>query len=428
MIADVRFILSEGTFKILSNASAIQFSIIPQPSVQYRLLMTRAYLQLFQIAEPPVTFLNITVCRGLILALVLILIRMLKKVSSYWACQLIGWGSVAVTIIFYSYFYNGSISRLDLLRCFVTCLTGLITTHLLRTLLKITGVLRLQISKAILISVILIIIASLFFSVLVLIANNFFHLSSGAKKYGFIRSIAVDAYIGAFFIIPWFLIYYSFGYTQKIRTQEIDSLKLYGYLKELELKTIKSHLNPHFIFNALNSIRALIEENPERAKRGLVQLSNILRNSTMIEQMETVEFKIELGLVKDYLALELIRFEDRLIVTYDVQDVTLYFKVPPMMLQTLVENAIKHGISRLISGGKVHISSKIKNNFHELIVENSGIFIENSNDGFGISSTKQRLALLYDKNATFQIAGRENLVVATVRIPLKRTTITTNKI
>src|SRR5205085_9378123 len=102
--------------------------------------------------------------------------------------------------------------------------------------------------------------------------------------------------------------------------------------KELELKTIKSHINPHFIFNALNSIRALVDENPERARTAITELSNILRSSMQAEKLETVPFERELNIVKDYLALEHIRFEDRLRIEYQIDEDTLDQPVPPMKI------------------------------------------------------------------------------------------------
>ena len=137
------------------------------------------------------------------------------------------------------------------------------------------------------------------------------------------------------YIIPWTLIYYFFHYIEKSRKQQLDTLKLEALVKELELKTIKSHINPHFIFNALNSIRALIDENPLRARTAITELSNILRSSMQTEKQETVFFEKELNIVKDYLALEHIRFEDRLQVQYEIAENTLMQPIPPMMLQTL---------------------------------------------------------------------------------------------
>ncbi len=100
-------------------------------------------------------------------------------------------------------------------------------------------------------------------------------------------------------------------------------------VKELELKTIKSHINPHFIFNSLNSIRALVDENPERARRAITELSNILRSSMQTEKLETVPLEQELNIVKDYLSLEQMRFEERLKVDFDIDEDTLSQPIPP---------------------------------------------------------------------------------------------------
>src|SRR4030095_12466481 len=189
-------------------------------------------------------------------------------------------------------------------------------------------------------------------------------------------------------VIPWTLIYYVYHYIDKYSKQQLDTLKLESLVKELQLKTIKAHINPHFIFNALNSIRALIDENPERARTAITELSNILRSSMQAEKLETVPFEKELNIVQDYLALEYIRFEDRLRIEYQIDDETLDQPVPPMMLQTLVENAIKHGIGKQVSGGVVKVISDFRNNYHELVVQNSGYLNGHINgDGFGLFST-----------------------------------------
>jgi two-component sensor histidine kinase len=221
-----------------------------------------------------------------------------------------------------------------------------------------------------------------------------------------------------FFI--WNCIYYIYHYIQKSRRQQVDTLKLEALVKELELKTIKSHINPHFIFNALNSIRALIDENPERARTAITELSNILRSSMQAEKMETVSFEKELNIVKDYLALEHIRFEDRLKVEYDINEDTLDQAVPPMMLQTLVENAIKHGISKQLKGGVVKIISDFNNNHHELVVQNTGRLNGGlNNDGFGLASTQNRLQLLFGEKANFSIREiNGNMVEAKVELPV----------
>ena len=161
-------------------------------------------------------------------------------------------------------------------------------------------------------------------------------------------------------LLIWNAIYFMYHFIIKTRKQEMDTIKLEALVRQLELNTIKAHVNPHFIFNSLNGIRALIDEDPERARRAITELSNILRSSLSAEKAETVSLQQELRIVKDYLALESMRFEDRLKVEFDIDEKTVNNPVPPMMLQTLVENAIKHGISKQMKGGVVKIISDIK--------------------------------------------------------------------
>jgi two-component system, LytTR family, sensor kinase len=225
----------------------------------------------------------------------------------------------------------------------------------------------------------------------------------------------------AFFILLliWNFIYFMYHYIAKSRKQQMDTLQLEALVKELELKTIKAHINPHFIFNALNGIRALIDENPVRARTAVTELSNILRSSLNVEKTETVSLGDELRIVKDYLALENMRFEDRLRIEYKIDEETLEQQVPPMMLQTLVENAIKHGISKQVKGGVVKIISDVHDNFHELSVQNTGYLNGHSKkNGFGLSSTQDRLNLLYGDKAKFEIKQlNPDLVEAKVSIP-----------
>ncbi|MEO6683665.1 MAG: histidine kinase [Ginsengibacter sp.] len=220
-------------------------------------------------------------------------------------------------------------------------------------------------------------------------------------------------------IALWLLIYMVWHYLVRNQKDEVDKLSLEKTVKELELQTIKSHINPHFIFNSLNSIRALVDENPQRARTAITELSNILRSSLQIEKMETVTLLKEMNIVRDYLALEQMRFEERLKVVLEIEDDTLDQLVPPMMLQTLAENAIKHGISRQINGGIVKITSRYKDDYFELIVQNTGTLDESAEDGFGFKSTRDRLKILYGKNADFVISEiKENLVEAKIQMPI----------
>lgn len=221
-------------------------------------------------------------------------------------------------------------------------------------------------------------------------------------------------------IALWLLIYMVWHYLERNRKNELSRLTLQKTVKDLELKTIKSHINPHFIFNSLNSIRALVDENPQRARTAITELSNILRSSLQVEKMETVPLQKELDIVKDYLGLEQMRFEERLKVEMDIDEDTLDQQVPPMMLQTLVENAIKHGISKRIGGGTVKIISQFDDDNFKLAVQNTGNLEAKTNDGFGFKSTRDRLKFLRDGKAYLKVEQIAPLKVqAMIVMPLK---------
>ena len=234
------------------------------------------------------------------------------------------------------------------------------------------------------------------------------------------KSDLVGIYYNLMLIAIWMLIYIVYHYVEKNRKDQLDRLRLENTVKELELKTIKSHINPHFIFNSLNSIRALVDENPNRARRAITELSNILRSSMQAEKSETVTLEREMDIVKDYLALEQMRFEERLKIEFEIDEDTLQQPVPPMMLQTLVENAIKHGISRQVKGGVVRVVAAFNNNHMELLVQNTGQLSTIINeDGFGIKSTQDRLNLMYQGKAVFDIRNMgTTMVESKVSLPV----------
>jgi LytS/YehU family sensor histidine kinase len=240
-------------------------------------------------------------------------------------------------------------------------------------------------------------------------------------KFELLGKMISNIFTSFIYLFIWNCIYFIYHYVSESRKNQFDNLKLEALVKSLELKTIKSHINPHFIFNALNSIRALIDEDPNRARQAVTGLSNILRSSMQSDQLEIITLEKELDIVKDYLALELIRFEDRLRVAYQIDEDTLDNPIPPMMLQTLVENAIKHGIGKQIGSGEIMISAQEQNNFYQIRVVNTGkLDMQDGHEGFGLQSTSNRLKLIFGDRASFQIIQLdETHVEAKAIIPLK---------
>nr|WP_236676045.1 histidine kinase [Chryseolinea lacunae] len=215
----------------------------------------------------------------------------------------------------------------------------------------------------------------------------------------------------------WTVFYFTYHYFDSYN----KSLKIEASMIEIELNNLKSQLNPHFIFNALNSIRALVDENPVKSKQAINQLSNILRNSLASDKKGLTNFDDELKMVKDYLGLESIRFEERLKTEFDIHPESQKFRVPPLMIQTLVENGIKHGISKLTPGGIIQLKTFVEDDKLKVQIRNSGHLIngtKRAKSGLGLKNTVQRLKLIYGDEASFRIVNEnDNFVLTEIIIP-----------
>lgn len=223
----------------------------------------------------------------------------------------------------------------------------------------------------------------------------------------------------------WLLLYFAYHMADRYHRSELDRAQLAAAVKEAELRALKSQVNPHFIFNALNSLRALIGEDPVRARQAVTQMANLLRYSLQSGQLETVPFEEELRIVNDYLALEQVRHEERLRLRLDVEPDTLQLAVPPMLLQTLVENAVKYGITRRPDGGEIAIIARRDRQGLLLQVVNPGEMSptgesgqEAGSTGVGLHNAAERLRLLCGEEAALELrAGAGGTVVTEARIP-----------
>jgi len=349
----------------------------------------------------------------------------------YWLFQLGGWGLFALVSIFFAFSFDRLESTQDRYMVFgrlsVFILSGIVFTHIMRYIILGLNVLQKRLERQLIYFLLITVCFSLAASTLenlLLIQFDLQNKNERDFKDNFFLLVMSGAFSLFILFFIWNLIYFMYHFITKSRKQQLDTLKLEALVKELELKTIKAHINPHFIFNSLNGIRALVDENPGRARNAITELSNILRSSMQTDKLESVSLEKELSIVKDYLALENMRFEDRLKVEYEIDEDTLDQPVPPMMLQTLVENAIKHGISKQVSGGKIKIVSDFKDNYHELAVQNTGRLLNGTvkGEGFGLPSTLNRLSLLYGEKAKFSIQQLSNEIVeARVLLPVETT-------
>ncbi|GAC1437975.1 MAG: histidine kinase [Sediminibacterium sp.] len=347
---------------------------------------------------------------------------MRKHTATYWVFQITGW---SIYCLAFTFFYLTNRTATDhpfLFEQLIThVLIGLLLTHVMRLVIHRTGMLRLSFKKQVLAFTLLSLLFSLLIGVLIVATEIVMKIQSQQlAAHGFLNIAVRFAFAYFHFILLWNLIYFTYHYIQKTKQQQIDHARLESLLKELEIKTLKSHINPHFIFNSLNSIRALVVEDPVRARSAITQLSNILRNSMQVDKNERTPFENELNIVKDYLALEHLRLEERLRLSFDIEEDTLDHTVPPMILQTLVEYALKHGITNEVNGGSLRIESIDTNTHHQFSIQSTGNFKQYiSVENTGINSIRNQLALLYGEEADFSLLQTKNAVInARIQIPL----------
>ena len=222
------------------------------------------------------------------------------------------------------------------------------------------------------------------------------------------------------FINYWVIIglYYAFTYYKQYRAQTIKSAELEAELANSQLQALRMQLQPHFLFNTLHAVSSLMDENIGKARTTLTLLSNLLRQSLDNIGKQYVSLKEELDFLKSYLEIEQTRFEDRLTVVYDIDEDTLSCMIPNLLLQPLVENAIKHGIAPKAEGGTINVTAKLDNDNLYLSVSDDGKGCEEvKNKGIGLSNIQNRLVKIYGDNHTFKVLNKEGFSVE-ISIPI----------
>lgn len=238
--------------------------------------------------------------------------------------------------------------------------------------------------------------------------------------------LSVPHFLSNFFIffvllLNWNVIYLLIHYSNHWHHAEVEKWRMANEIKDAQLGALKSQINPHFVFNTINNIRSLILEDKEKARDMLLHFSELFRYALNYSEHVTVSLAQELAIVRQYLALASLQYEEKL-QFYIKADASLQqHQVPLMMLQLLVENAIKHGISQHQDGGKVWIAVNKRESSLYISVSNTGSLTKSSTlsrkIGIGLDNIKKRLHLIYDGQADFQIAEEKDIVLASIKIP-----------
>jgi sensor histidine kinase YesM len=337
--------------------------------------------------------------------------------KNYWLCQLIGWTSVVlIEVSNYTFFIAKKFIPELLLSFTLQAIAGLFIMHGYRWYLKINNY-QWQTNSSIWIKAFLetVVLAGLQTG-----STNLIYLGLYGQAY--IKEIHLIDILGNIYnwmryFGVWVIIYFMYQLLRKSNETEKAKILAENNSKSAELELLKSQLNPHFLFNALNSIKALILIDPEKSRDAIVELSELLRFTLQYSKERLIPLEKELAEVEKYLSLEQMRFGDRLEIQLDKPEFIAHCQIPPAILLTLAENAVKHGIGRLESGGKIIIQHYKKNNLLIIQMRNSGCFEQIETSGIGLKQIRVRLGALFGEAAQFDIRNESGMVISELSIP-----------
>lgn len=338
-----------------------------------------------------------------------------RKKIVYWLLQIIGWFMYGSLLFLAAYRNaNNQLKFSVVFNLTLYVIVGIILSHFLRFLYLRKHYF--QFNAPLLVSRIVFYsgVVSLAYTLINKFLSSLIYLTF--SKWDLLTILLNTASIFVVFIL-WSSIYITYHLFEESRKKEINNLLLTKTQTELELQNLRAQLNPHFLFNSLNAIRALIEIEPAKAKNGINLLSNLLRSTLKLNSDKLVPIHKEMELVDAYLQLEKIRFEERLEVRSSIDEACFYLEIPAFTIQTLVENSIKHGISQLIDGGFIEINVHRDEDICRIVVLNSGTLGKNVDLGIGLDNLKKRLKLQYQDQFLFSILSLENCVEVAISIP-----------
>jgi hypothetical protein len=220
-------------------------------------------------------------------------------------------------------------------------------------------------------------------------------------------------------LLSWSALYFGVKFWREWQAERERALQSAALAQKAQLEMLRYQLNPHFLFNALNSIRASVDEDATRAKQMITQLSEFLRFSLLNESAKKIPLREELEAVRNYLAIEKIRFEDKLEVDFAIEKRAEDFHVPCFLLNPLVENAVKYGLQTSAKPLRIKISAEVSGSKLILEVRNSGKLNGNSNGSgtkIGLKNVRERLEKLFGAAGTFELKQDGDFVKARIEI------------
>lgn len=339
--------------------------------------------------------------------------------TSYWLLQSIGWFTYAMIGVVVSFLFYDTVDVWVILAQFFSAIVMLMSTHLLRFKMKLDGWLRLKIQQLIFrIVPTLIVISLLSNGVIVgytMLTTDIIDVENFSPLVFLLFSFQTFVYFTL-----WTAVYLIIYFFRNYKKEEVEKWQLQTAVKDAELIALKAQINPHFLFNALNNIRALILEDHMKARDMVSHLSELLRYSIQFNDNEKVTIEDELEIVNKYLELESIHYENRLHYEILTEKELGKCRIPPMLIQLMAENAVKHGISQIKNGGDILISVDKEGKNLVLEVSNTGKLKKNLGSGIGLKNATDRIRILFDSEPDLELTQQGNMVRSRLKLPLEK--------
>jgi signal transduction histidine kinase len=339
--------------------------------------------------------------------------------QAYWACQLAGWGGYGVVYYLAVLVPFHATGPLRALADAAFCVTGLVGTHLLRLRIKRRGWSELSYASLVpRLAIGSLLLGSFQTAVLYgsLTAERLMAWSQGYM----LPVVATTVFFSAFLVALWLALYLAVHAVRRRRAAEVNALRAELAGREARLRSLQQQLNPHFLFNCLNSLRGMIDEDRGRAQQMVTRLAELLRASLRQDETSAIPLEEELATVDAYLELESVRLEERLRIRREIEPEARGALTPPMLVQGLVENALKHGIAQLPQGGELVLRVAREGETLRVEVFNTGRLRAPGDGGIGLRNARERLRLLYGERASVDLSEEPaGWVRATVILPFQ---------
>ncbi len=340
---------------------------------------------------------------------------------AYWLTQFLGWSGYGIGYYFAVLLPNGMSGIRSIAADAAYCAAGLIGTHLLRRRVRRFGWAEMSFARLLP----RLVAGAAVTGLLPACVLDGFLLLEGQLSWSKPREGIVVLWALIFFsallVGMWLAAYLGIQSVRRRRLAELNALRAEILARETKLRSLQQQLNPHFLFNCLNSLRSMIDEDAPRARAMVTRLADLLRNTLRQDALRAITVGEELETVEAYLDLESIRFEERLRIAREIDPGCREALLPPMLLQGLVENAVKHGIARLPAGGDLVLRIAQHGERLWIDVSNSGSLGQANGSGIGLTNTRERLQLLYGNQAALTLVENPaGEVHSTASLPFRK--------